>query len=264
MSISPAEGCEAMGFKIENLLRGALAPSKNQTQNPPGTSYLNHYITETGDNPKALGVTGNRSEAQLLKSKAVLRDYSFWLNKGIDQFDWFAAFDRKRDDSGFNLLAVGSDSGANPRTEQSRTVGHFASQFAGAVQPSRPRSLGVQVRDITANDNTSAYQVFPADPTTGEPALNYRTQFQFLPFQVTNSKFVIPVYVMGWNLVHPPPPMEFRLDISGVNGKTASVSYYDPVTNKSQPVTVVSRHGSNIVINIQAVDYPRTISISGA
>jgi hypothetical protein len=253
-----------MGFKIQNLLRGALAPSRNQTQNPPGTRYLNHYITETGDDPSQLGVKGNPSEAQLLKSKAVLRDYSFWLNKGIDQFDWFSAFDRPSDDSGFNLLAVGSASGGNPQTQQSQTVAHFASQFAGATQPSRPRSLGVQVTDITPNDNTSAYQVFPADPTTGQPALNYRTQFQFLPFQVTNSKFVIPVYVMSWNLTQPPPPMNFGVDISGVNGKTASVNYYDPITNSSQPVMVVSRGRSNILINIQAVDYPRTISISGA
>jgi hypothetical protein len=264
MTVSPAEGCEAMGFKIENLPRGALAPSRSQTHNPPGTRYLNHYITETGDDPAQLGVTGNRSEAQFLKSKAVLRDYSFWLDKGIDQFDWFSAFSSNKDDSGFNLLAVGSDSGGNPRTQQSRTVGHFASQFAAAVQPSKPRSLGVQVRDITANDNTPGYQVFPADPTTGEPALNYRTQFQFLPFQVTNSKFVIPVYVMSWNLTHPPPPMKFRLDITGVNGRVASVGYYDPITNRSQPVTVVSRHGSGIVLDIQAVDYPRTLSISGA
>jgi hypothetical protein len=264
MTLSPAEGCEAMGFKTENLPRGALAPSKDQTQNPPGTHYLHHYITETGDEPAELGVTGNPTEAQFLKSKAALRDYSFWLNKGIDQFDWFAAFGSKTDDLGFNLLAVGSDSGGNPRTLQSRTVGHFASRFAGAVQPSKARSLGVQVRDITPRDNTSAYQVFPADPTTGEPELNYRSQFQFLPFQVTNSKFVIPVYVMSWNLVRPPPPMKFRLDITGVDGKTASVSYYDPITNRHQPVTVVSRHSSNIVIEVQAVDYPRTVSISNA
>jgi len=211
-----------------------------------------------------LGVTGNPSEAQLLKAKAALRDYSFWVNKGIDQLDWFSAFGSKPDDSGFNLLAVGSDSGGNPRTQQSRIVGHFASRFVGAVQPSKPRSLGVHVWDITPHDNTSAYQVFPADPTTGEPELNYRSQFQFLPFQVTNSKFVIPVYVMSWNLVHPPPPMKFRLDITGIDGKSASVNYYDPITNRHQAVTVVSRHSSNIVIEVQAVDYPRTVSISNA
>ena len=50
----------------------------------------------------------------------------------------------------------------------------------------------------------TASEVFPADPVTGEPALNYREMFQFLPFQVTNGKFVISTYVMSWNIISPP------------------------------------------------------------
>jgi hypothetical protein len=262
VNIAIPEGTEALPIKIEQLIRGKLAPDKREASLPPSTTNFLHYITETGLDPREDG-SFSQAENQLLKAKAFLREYSFWLNKGLDQFDVFAAFDSSANDAGFNMLATGADSGAaSPTTLQSQSVANFTAQFAGASSLSAPRQLGVSVNDITPNDNTAAYQVFPADPASGEPALNYREMFQFLPFQVTNNKFVISTYVMSWDLASPPPPMDFQVNITNVNGNSASVSYYDPITNTSEPVSVVSRGSNNIVLNIQSLDYPRLISIS--
>jgi hypothetical protein len=260
ISIGMPEGNIALDFRIEALIRGKLAPAVRD-RTPSGTTDFKHYITETGLSPAEDTVSNNQPLAQLLKSKAFLREYSFWLNKGIDQFDVFAVFGNNANDGGFNMLASGSDNSGSPITQQSETLRHFTDKFAGAVTPSTPRSLGVTVNDTTPNDAGSAYQVFPADPTTGEPALHYREMFQFLPFQVTDHKFVIPAYVMSWNLMAPPPPMSFEVNVSNVDGNKATASYYDPITDTSKPIQVVSKSSNTLVLNIEAVDYPRLITI---
>jgi chitodextrinase len=56
--------------------------------------------------------------------------------------------------------------------------------------------------------------------------------------------------------------MEFQVNVTNVNGMTATASYYDPITNTSEPITVVSRTSNALVLNIQAVDYPRLITIN--
>jgi len=261
INIAIPEGFIALGYRFEALIRGKLAPNVRESSNPPGTTNFLHYITESGTDPQQDGITNNDAEAQLIKAKTFLREYSFWLNKGLDQFDVFAAFGNQADDGGFNMLASGSDVSGSPVTLQSQSIGNFTKQFAGATPLPNPRSLGVTVTDITPNDNSAAYDVFPADPVTKEPALNYRQMFQFLPFQVTNSKFVISTYVMSWNVTTPPPPMDFQVNVTNVHGDTASASYYDPITNSSEPITVVSRSSNNLVLNVQSVDYPRLITI---
>jgi len=253
------------------LILGKLAPGFREASLPSGTTNFLHYITETGVEPdemfgNQLGASNgwgqNSAINQTLQSKALLREYSFWLNKGLDQYDTYAAFsDDSENDGGYNILAGGSDVSGSPVTMESRTLQNFTSQFAGATTLSSPRSLGVTVSDITPNDNTAAYDVFSADPTTGEPALSYRDMFQFLPFQVTDHKFVIADYVMSWDLVSPPPPMDFQVDVTNVDGTNASASYYDPLTNQSEPITVISRSSTDIVLDIEAVDYPRAITI---
>lgn len=272
--LSLPEGANASTLPISattDLIRGRLNPAVRESSLPTNTTNFLHYITETGDAPSRSSPTWNVSKSanETLKAKAFLREYSFWLNKGLDQFDVYAAFDETPStaslDAGWNMLAVGSDQSGNPVTPQSQAIGNFTSQFADTTGSgiTQSRNLGVSVNDITPNDNTASYQAFPADPTTGEPALNYRDLFQFLPFQVNNNKFVISTYVMSLNIGSPPPPMDFQLNITNVNGNNATVSYYDPITNTSQPATIVSRTPDDIVVNIEAVDYPRTLTING-
>jgi hypothetical protein len=269
INVALPEGANAATFPFSqttNLIQGKLQPSKREASLPPGTTNFLHYITETGVAPGRVEYSTDPSVNQLIKAKAFLREYSFWLNKGLSQYDVFAAFDDGDyggNDRGWNMLALNSDVGGGPSpvTAQSQAIGNFTSQFAGAVTSTNPRNLGVTVDDITPNDSTPAYNVFQADPVTGEPALNYREMFQFLPFQVTNNKFVISTYVMSWDLTKPPPPMDFQVDVTNVNGTKASASYYDPITNTAQPITIVSRSSTDMVLNIEAVDYPRTIII---
>lgn len=260
------EGNLILGYHIVNPLKGKLQPANRNKLLPPGTSNLLHYMTEDGFSPGGGGhALPTKAQNELLKAKAFIRAYSFWLNKGLDQYDLYSAFSPIKhadNDGGYNLLASNSQKTGSPVTQQSQTLGNFTSQFSGAVNPTSPRNLGVNVSDITPNDNTSKYEVFPADPKTHEPALNYREMFQFLPFQVSNNKFVISTYLMSWNIYSTPPLMQFQVDINNVDGINAQVTYFDPILNKTVPITVVSASKNNIVLNLESVDYPRTISIT--
>jgi fibronectin type 3 domain-containing protein len=286
ITIAIPEGNTALSIRLEQLIKGHLQPLDRQGSNPPGTSNFLYYITETATAPGSegpvvpanlygfsqLAATKPPSESdtllanQLIAAKSDLREYSYWLNKGLDQFDLYTAFSNKGDvnNVGFGLLAPGADAtGTNQQTLQSESLQNFTGQFAGATNLTSPRNIGATVSDITPNEDSS-YDVFPADTSglTNEPTLNYNQMFQFLPTQVTNNKFVIPTYIMSWDIANSPPPMDFQVDITNVNGNAANVSYYDPILNSNEPVTVVSRSANDIVVDIQDVDYPRTLTIN--
>jgi hypothetical protein len=260
------EGGLSLGDNVQNLITGKLQPSKREYKEPPGTSHFQYWFTETGFSPGNNKQVHTPAENDLLKSKAELRSLSFWINKGLSQFDYGSAFrsdGKDNNEANANLLAYGAqDDGGNPASPQAEALRNFTGQFAGATSLTASRNLGVTVTDTTPDDNTAAYNVFPADPATHEPALHYREMFQFLPFQVTNNKFVIPTYVESLNIVSPPPPMDFQVDITNVNGNNATVSYYDPITNKAVPITVVSRSDHDLVVSIESIDYPRLIEIT--
>ncbi|HEY5442111.1 MAG TPA: Ig-like domain-containing protein [Candidatus Saccharimonadales bacterium] len=262
-------GFAALGNNVQNLITGKLQPSDRLYKQPPGITGFQYWFTEDGFTATNHKQVHTQAENDLLESKADLRLISFWLNKGVSYIDFNSAFGsdkqatRSGTQPGGNLLGYGAlQDGGDPSSPTAEVLKNFTAQFAGATNLTSPRNLGVTVTDTTPNDNTAAFNVFPADPVTKEPALNYREMFQFLPFQVTNNKFVIPTYVSSMNIVAPPPAMDFQTDITNVNGNGANVSYYDPITNKSMPITVVSRSDHDIVVSIEAVDYPRLIEIT--
>lgn len=264
-----AEGGMALGSNVLNLINGKLQPNSRLYKHPPGISHFEYWFTEDGFSPTNHQQVHTQAENDLLQSKASLRLISFWLNKGVSFIDFTSAYgaDKRAAKSGTqvggNLLGYDAlKDGGNPASPVAEVIKNFTTQFAGATALTAPRNLGVTVADITPNDNTSAYEVFPADKVTKEPALHYRELYQFLPFQVTNNKFVIPTYVMSYNIVAPPPAMDFQVDITNVNGTNATVTYYDPITNKQIPIRVVSRSNSNIVLALEAIDYPRLIEIT--
>ena len=105
VNIALPESIYALNYRLESLIPTVLTPDARESKRPHGTSNFLYYITETGVNPAGDGVKNDDAEAQLIKAKSALREYSFWLNKGISQFDLYAAFDNAPDDGGFGLLS---------------------------------------------------------------------------------------------------------------------------------------------------------------
>ena len=57
------------------------------------------------------------------------------------------------------------------------------------------------------------------------------------------------------------PPENYRLTIGNVDAAHAVVSLTDPLTGTSQPASIVSRSGDQIVVQLQATDSPRMLTI---
>jgi len=142
--------------------------------------------------------------------------------------------------------------------------------FAGATPISSPRQL--QLHQIADQHNRKQ---FSGDGTAAHPALYNRDVLAFLPFQLDDSTFVAPVYVMTRDMaqVHRPdasssdvtrydlPPEKYRLTIGGIRGATPQVSLRDPMTGSDAPVQVVSREGDRLTIQLEATDSPRLLKI---
>jgi hypothetical protein len=92
----------------------------------------------------------------------------------------------------------------------------------------------------------------------------YRDLFAFLPFQVSAHKFVIPVYVMTYDLVTALPggSMRFRVTIKNINGLTSKVSLYDPISGRYVPAPVLRREKSSVVVGVRITDAPRLLTLS--
>ena len=60
------------------------------------------------------------------------------------------------------------------------------------------------------------------------------------------------------------PPESYQLTIGNVNAAAATASLTDPLTGQQQPATIVSRNGSQIVVELQATDSPRMLTIQDA
>jgi hypothetical protein len=124
----------------------------------------------------------------------------------------------------------------------------------------------------SVTDSSNAYQ-FAGDGTAAHPPLYDADLFTFLPYQVNASTFVIPYYVMTRNItqVYQPnatgghqydlPTETFSLNLSGVHGKYASVTVYDPINNVNVPFTITSRGDNTLSLSVPATDYPYLLKI---
>jgi hypothetical protein len=150
-------------------------------------------------------------------------------------------------------------------------VGRMVGTLAGAQRLPHPRQLSLRA---IASDNDTDVQ-FKGNGTAAFPALYNRDVLAFFPFQVSAHRFVSAVYVMTSDLTrrytsHPTdgqtpydlPPETFRLTIDGVGAARAAVSLYDPLTGHTQPASIVSGHGNQIVVQVTATDSPRMLTIT--
>jgi len=245
----------------------------------PGSAPPQVWMTEDNMGPDS-GPQGQNAQPgsaadRHIMAKDALRYLSSFVNKGVTAFDFYAVTG-----DGLNLVDDGflSDLKSNPTAYPGDAAGgstmaalnSFTSAFGGGkISSTRALSL----TQIAQEGN---HAQFAGDGTAAHPPLYDRDVLGFFPFQVTNSKFVVPVYVMTRNVeqvyntslpVTDParydmPPETFRLTIDGVDSANAQVSFTDPLTGRSQPATIVSRSGSQIVVQLDATDSVRLLTIT--
>jgi hypothetical protein len=243
---------------------------------PSGGSPPTMWLTEANLAP-ASGPTPRSqmtaADIRHIESKDVLRYLAAYVNKGVTALDFYAvnAGDLSLVDPGFIKAAKGSPSsypGDALGGETMDAVRRLVESMRGAESIPSPRRL--ELKELT---DFSGNVQFEGDGTAAYPPLYNREVLAFLPFQVSERRFAIPVYVMTRNVarVYRPeasdpsrfdlPAEPYRLAIAGINGRGAEVSAYDPLSGESVPVEVVSSSGEEIVVQMPVTDSPRILTI---
>lgn len=256
LDLRMSEGWAHTFIQTECLIRH-LNPEARKLA-PAGTQRFRHYITEHGVVPAECGVTDEKGEWDI-KTKCALRSFCLWLNKGLDVMHYFQAYDRTP--GGMGLLPVNIKAMANDArfddvaTPPMRAIRNLTRAFAGAAPINKPAQLAV---DITPAGPIG--QVFPGDAKNG-PLTNLDV-FAFLPFQVTDRKFIAAVYVMTYDVTRPLPDERYRLTIRNLPAGTASVSLYDPAADRAVQVKVIRQADGVIEVEVPVIDTPRLLAIS--
>jgi hypothetical protein len=245
---------------------------------PSGGSPPTMWITEanlapgSGPTPRSQMTA---ADIRHIESKDILRYLAAYVNKGVTALDFYAvsAGDLSLVDPAFIKAAKASPSsypGDALGGETMDAVRRLVESMQGAEPISSPRRLALsELTDFSGNVQ------FEGDGSAAYPPLYNREVFAFLPFQVSERRFAIPVYVMTRNVaqVYRPeapcseptrfdlPAEPYRLAIAGINGRGADVSAYDPLSGESVPVKVVSGSGEEIVIEMPVTDSPRILTI---
>jgi hypothetical protein len=243
---------------------------------PEGGSPPQMWITEVNLDPTS-GPTPatqmSQADVRHVETKEVLRYLTAYVNKGVTALDLYAA-------SAGHLSVIDKsfvqEATSNPTVYPGRDTGgetvdavRRLTEAMKGFRITEPRSL--ELKSLTDYDSNVQFEGDSADPVHF-PALYNRDVFAFLPFQTSNSRFVIPVYVMTRNVVkdYRPdnsedptrfdlPEEPYRLQISGVDGIGTTVTATDPVTGHSTPVEVVKTGEDEVTVEMQVTDSPRLL-----
>jgi hypothetical protein len=257
---------------VQTLLNGV---PHSRDLHPPGSAAPQTWVTEINMNPAGAPSAGFTPGDRLhFQTKVALRSLVAYAGKGATAVDLFGVTDSALGlvpQSFFDQLhQSGAYPGDGAGGEVMDSVRRLAAGFAGAEPIAHPRSLTLpEIDDYTGNKQ------FDGNGTAAHPPLFDRDVLAFFPFQVTDSRFVVPIYVMTTNLgknYNPAAPTSdptrfdmpaemFRLTIGGVDGRAADVSATDPLTGASVPVDVAARAPDSVTVSLPVTDSPRLLTI---
>lgn len=250
------------GIQTETLIRD-LSPYTTMVHgtphgrytHPPGGSPPVMWLTETALDPH----TVPRNVRPRFKAKEALRYFVSWVNKGVHALYLFAAGYQPY--SFVNVRAPGG--GATLRA-----IGRLTKTLQGGRKVSRPLSL-----TLAAVGSSSDHAQFRGNGSARYPTLYDRDVVGFFPFQLSDRRAAIALYVMTRNLLtsyrpnlplsdprrYDLPPEEFRLTIRGTTTLGSRISATDPLDGRPVPVRVVSRLRGRLVVDIPLTDSPRLL-----
>lgn len=236
------------------------------------------YVTEGGMNPNGFGVT-DAPTALRQKAKINLRYWVGGAAKGrIAVCLW--AMDDSGDLGGtFTLqsfLALTAQAGATYPVDDTSSTSPLLATLARVMAvaavgagpaPSVPYGGQRRIEVASVSDTHDDVQ-FVGDGTAAHPTLYDRDCLAILPFQVNACRFVIPYYVVTRDVYHvyngaltggqqyDLPPEHFTVALTGLVGRGARITAYDPLNNVFVPVGVLAADDTGATLDLIAADYP--------
>jgi hypothetical protein len=232
------------------------------------------WITEVGiaptkdgfNQPSAKNPANDRQTGLILKAKTTARYYTFYLNKGVTKVQLFSA--SVGDDwLGIvqdNFLEYAKTNNVYPQDDRDyvspalKITGRIVAQMKRNLDPNLNKTRQIQLDSI--RDPHNRFQ-FVGDGTAAHPNLYDRDVFAFLPYQVNSQRFVIPYYVMTRDVTKNLRPEQFTIQISKLKAQGATVSVYDPMHDRTLPVSIDRRGRDFLSLTLSATDYPYLLII---
>jgi hypothetical protein len=150
--------------------------------------------------------------------------------------------------------------------------------------PDQARLTNPRTLLVATLSDTHGHRQFEGDPATASqtpdphPPLYNRECVGIFPFQISDNSFVVPIYVMTRNLgyLYKPeapatdvtrfdlPDERYRLTLRGMrNIAGVRPTLYDPLTDQTAPVRVVSTTGNDtLTLELSLTDSPRLLLLS--
>jgi hypothetical protein len=214
-----------------------------------------------------------------LGAKALLRMFLFQSHKGVQTIDVFAAHGGDLSlgvipDAFFKAL----EEDGHELTQRVRGQAGLQLKVMTRVAQFMKRGEPLKVTRPLAVIELVEHQprlVFKGDGTPEHPDRFNRDDFACLPFQMAADKYAIPYYVVTRNMVqdrtpslnpldpgrYDMPEQTFDLTLGNFRGTGAKVSAWDPLTDKSVAVTVLSSSQNTLKVRLLTVDYPRFLVV---
>jgi hypothetical protein len=250
LTIAVPEGRTATALDVDPLVVRRLAPDVRDRR-PPDTETFAHLITEHGCTPSEAGVT-DPAAAMHHKARCLLRYLPFWLHKGIAQLYASRSWDLDplgrglMDPSGSPAHGDGLDSEALDAIE--RLV-----DAVGDAEPIRtPRPLEVEVAAL-------GLQTPVLTLPSGEE-LFHRDQLAVLPFQASDDRFAVAVYVLTDDVTVAMAPEPFRITLRPV-APDAELRWYDPLTGEDEAIRDAAPAAGGVSLTVDVGDTTRLLLV---
>lgn len=229
------------------------------------------------DDPRAVALS------HAIGARAILRSLVFQSHKGVRTLDLFAA---KEDDLGFAFLPSSFFAALSANhyvlTDKIKALGgpqftvlnRLTTLFTVNRRLEKPVTIPRQL-GVSSIVEYKPRLVFKGDGTAAHPDRYNRDDFACLPYQLSENKYAVGYYVVTRNMVHEwdptkgrldparytMPDQEFDLTLTNVCGIGATVSSYDPLSDKSSSVRIVKSSKISITARVIASDTPRFLII---
>lgn len=247
---------------------------------PAGGTPPEVWMTEMGldtgwaESQHGLGLTLDDADIGHLRAKAALRTLVSYVNKGVTQVDLYAAVTREWGLVGGTFWDRWRDTGRYPGDETGGPVLVGVRRLVATLGDdtiTTARSL-----TLASIGDYGGRKQFDGDGTPEHPDLFDRDALAVFPFQASDHRFVIPVYVMTRNLARTYgngaagparfdlPAERYQLTIGGADAAKARVRAVDPLTGDAVPVDVVRRDGTWLVVELPVTDSPRLLILDDA
>ncbi|GBF75995.1 hypothetical protein PA598K_04434 [Paenibacillus sp. 598K] len=262
---NPGNGQPAEVWMTEtNLYRGPFAEflsySSKVPLNDPRMAQLMHHIG----------------------AKSTLRNYIFQSHKGVKTLHLYAA---KEKDHTFAVLPEAfytelknqnyqlTESVRRAAGPQLVAVANVTRLMQSGERIELPRAIGVS--EIKAHQ---PQLVFKGNGTEAQPDRYQDEDLAVLPYQLRSNQYAIGYYIVTRNLTqawdntknqldpkrYDMPMQRYDVTLTNVKGELAQVRAYDPMTDKSMPVSIKHAGEDTLTVQLEVTDYPRFLIVDEA